>query len=138
MAKAKDIHDPVSVDAFIQNLESGFADLVTEIRRTILESDPEVGEQIKWNSPGFFYKGEMKPFNAKEYKRDVVVMNLRNNTVLLVFPTGSIINDEWGLLEGNYADGRRMLKINSLADFIAKKDDLQAVIRNWLSKVEKP
>lgn len=134
---AKDINDPQSVTAFIQNLEPDFAKLIEAIRQLILSTDPEVGEQIKWNSPSFFYQGEMKAFNAKEYKRDIVVVNIRKGIALLVFPTGAIIEDQTGFLEGEYTDGRRLASFKNMKDIEDKGPALQQVIRQWLTKVEK-
>lgn len=134
---AKDINDPQSVTAFIQNLEPDFAKLIEAIRQLVLGTDPEVGEQIKWNSPSFFYQAEMKAFNAKEYKRDIVVVNVRKGIALLVFPTGAIIDDPTGLLEGEYTDGRRLVSIKNMNDLEDKGPGLQQVIKQWLAKVEK-
>lgn len=69
MAKAKDIHDSESVSAYVQKLDSSVADTVNEIRKIILGTDKQIGEQIKWNAPSFFYTGEMQPFDPKEYKK---------------------------------------------------------------------
>lgn len=134
---AKDIHDPESVTVHIQKLEPGFASIVEAIRQVILSTDATIGEQIKWNSPSFFYTGQMKPFDPKTYKRDIVVMNLRKGEILLVFPTGATITDTTGLLEGNYTDGRRMAKFITMDDVKKKGKDLQKVIRSWLELVEK-
>ncbi|MBV6440982.1 MAG: DUF1801 domain-containing protein [Haliscomenobacteraceae bacterium CHB4] len=137
MAPSRDIHDPGGVSALIQKLPPGFASLVEAIRQTILSVDPEVGEQIKWNSPSFFYKGQMKPFDPKTYKRDIVVLNLHKGSALLVFPTGETVGVVSDILEGNYADGRRLVKIKDMADFERKKEGLKKVIAAWLSLVEK-
>lgn len=134
---AKDSNDPQSITAYIQQLEPGFAAMVEAIRQLILHSSKEIGEQIKWNSPSFFYQGDMKPFAAKEYKRDIVIINTRKNIALLVFPTGAKINDTSGILEGDYADGRRMIIFKTLADVKAKGKDLQQVIKQWLTLVDK-
>jgi uncharacterized protein YdhG (YjbR/CyaY superfamily) len=134
---AKDIHDPKSVTEFIQKLEPDFAQFIEAIRQLILSSSPEVGEQIKWNSPSFFYQGEMKPFDPKEYKRDIVVVNVRKAQALLVFPTGAKIDDTTGLLEGNYADGRRLVTFKTLENVNARGSDLQQVIRQWIAQVER-
>ncbi len=137
MAKSKDINDPQSVSAFIHKLEPEFAQMIEAIRNLILSTDKEVGEQIKWNSPSFFYQGEMKPFDPKEYKRDIVVMNIRKGVALLVFPTGANINDTTGLLEGDYTDGRRLAAFKTMEDVEKKGKDLQEVIRLWLHLVDK-
>ena len=36
------------------------AKIVESLRKIILSTDPEVGEEIKWNAPTFLYSGEMK------------------------------------------------------------------------------
>jgi len=59
--------------------------VVQALRKIVLSVDEEIAEQIKWNSPSFYYTGAMKPFDPKEYKRDIVVFNLhKNDCVLLV------------------------------------------------------
>lgn len=137
MPKSKDIHDPTAVTVYIQKLDPDFAKAIETLRQTILGAGKEIGEQIKWNSPSFFYTGEMKAFNAKEYKRDIVVMNLHKGNILLVFPTGATIKDNSGLLEGDYTDGRRLIRFNDLADIKSKSKALQKIIQTWLSQVEK-
>lgn len=133
---SKDIHDPQSVTAYIQKLEPEFAKMIEAMRQLILSTDKQVGEQIKWNSPSFFYHGPMKPFNPKEYKRDIVVMNIRKGVALLVFPTGATIKDTTGFLEGEYKDGRRLATFRNMSDVKAKGKDLQNVIKQWLKMVE--
>lgn len=137
MTKSKDINDPVSVTAFIKRLDPAFGKLIQAIRKLILETDPSIGEQIKWNSPSFFYTGEMKPFDPKEYKRDMIVMNVRKNQVLLVFPTGAVIKDKTGIMEGDYQDGRRLVTFRDQADLKSKGKALQLVIREWLKQVDR-
>lgn len=137
MAKSKDIHDPESVTAFIQQLEPSHGKLIEAIRQLILGRGKEVGEQIKWNSPAFFYKGGMKPFDPKEYKRDIVVINIRKGIALLVFPTGATIKDTTGVLEGNYNDGRRIVTIKNPDELNKKSKSLSLVIKQWLKQVEK-
>ncbi|AWA30064.1 hypothetical protein HYN48_08215 [Flavobacterium magnum] len=136
MSKSAYDHDPQSVTEFIRNLHPDFAALTEAIRTAVLETDTLVSEHIKWNSPAFFYNGDMKPFDPKEYKRDILVIHTRKNYALLVFPTGNIIDDRDGVLEGNYADGRRMIRLGSIADLNKNRIALQNVIKDWLAKVE--
>src|SRR5690606_3184261 len=121
MAKPTEINDSKSVDTLIQKLEPSFATLIQAIRQTILETNTSISEHIKWNSPSFFYNGEMKPFNPKEYKRDIVVVNTRKSEALLVFPTGNVINSKFKLLQGDYSDGRKIIKFKSFEEFERSK-----------------
>lgn len=137
MAKAKDVNDPQSITAYIQKLDKPLAPLIEAIRQVILQTDQLIGEQIKWNSPSFFYLGAMPPFDPKEYKRDIAVINLyKKNHALLIFPTGARVNDTMGILEGDYKDGRRMVKINDLDDLSTKSLALQTVIKQWLEGID--
>lgn len=111
-------------------------EFVTYVRTFVQQIDPEILEHIKWNSLAFYYSGEMKEFDAKEYKRDLLVVNLHRGKFLLVFPTGSKIDDS--VLKGkNYPDGRKILTIDSLSDLKKIEPDLKAGLVNWLGQIEK-
>lgn len=137
MAKVSDTNDPKSVDEFIAKLDPDFARLINEIRIAILETDETVSEQMKWNSPAFFYNGEMKPFDPKEYKRDILVIHTRKNQALLIFPTGKMIDDQSGILQGDFPDARKSILFKTPDDFQVRKNDLKDVIKDWINKVEK-
>ena len=133
---AKKISDSEKVVAHIANLNSPEAETVVFLRKVILEADSSIGEQIKWNSPSFYYTGEMKPFDAKTYKRDIVVINSHRENLLLVFPTGDKIKGFDDFFEGNYPDGRRIAKIKDLDDARAKAAFLKKVLQNWILLIE--
>jgi hypothetical protein len=104
----------------------------------IMGTDPEIGEHIKWNSPAFYYNGEMAPFDPKEYKRDIVVYNVhKKDEILLIFPTGAQVDDKTGILGGKFTDSRKSVAITSMDDLLAKENKLKTVIRQWLALVEK-
>jgi hypothetical protein len=134
--KAK-LTDEEQVSEHIQKLEPAVGQVVETLRQMILSTDPEIGERIKWNNPSFYYTGEMVEFDPKEYKRDLIVMNLHKGRIMLVFPSGAKVNDQSGLLEGDYKDGRRIAIFKDLADVEAKHGSLQKVIMDWLELVER-
>jgi hypothetical protein len=63
-------------------------------------------------------------------------MNL-SGRIMLVLPSGAKVNDKSGLLQGDYKDGRRTIIFTDEADVRAKANQLQQVIKKWLSLVEK-
>lgn len=134
--KAK-LSDQEQVSEHIQKLEPTVAQVVETLRQIILGTDPEIGERIKWNNPSFYYTGEMVEFDPKEYKRDLIVMNLHKGRIMVVFPSGAKVNDQSGLLEGDYKDGRRIAIFKDLEDVQAKQGALQKIIQDWLKLVEK-
>jgi hypothetical protein len=88
MASSKKLTDQEQVSEHISKLEPEFAKIIEAIRKIILGTDQQIGERIKWNNPSFYYTGEMKPFDPKEYKREIVVFNLYKGRIMLVFPGG--------------------------------------------------
>jgi hypothetical protein len=126
------------VEAFMQKLEHPMKDVLQALREVILAADAGVGEHIKWNAPSFLYIGEMAPFNPKEYKRYIIVSNFfKQDCIRLVFPSGAKLNDTSGILEGDYADGRRIAHFFTLANVEARRSDLQQLIKTWLSLLDK-
>jgi hypothetical protein len=131
------LSDQEEVTAHIAKLEPELGTIVETIRQIVLGAHKEVGEQIKWNNPSFYYTGEMKPFDPKEYKRDIAVLNLHKGRIMIVLPSGAKVNNSSGLLEGDYKDGRRLITFKDLADVKTKEKALQKVIREWVKLVDK-
>jgi uncharacterized protein YdhG (YjbR/CyaY superfamily) len=129
--------DKELVDAHIRQLDPESATCVERIRQIILSTDQTIGERIKWNNPSFYYTGEMKPFNPKEYKREIAVLNLYKGRLMVVFPSGGKVKDPSGILEGDYPDGRRIAVFKDLEDIKSKEAALRGVINDWLDQVEK-
>lgn len=136
MAKVK-LTDAEQVTAHIAQLPKDLQPAVMYLRNVMLSLDQNIAEHIKWNSPAFYYSGEMRGFDPKEYKRDILVMNLRKDKLMCVLPTGAVIQKHREILEGNYTDGRRMIYFKDLADIKEKELQLRKAIQEWLSLVEK-
>lgn len=129
--------DSEQVTAHIQKLDPKLGEVVEYIRQIILNADTEVGERIKWNNPSFYFTGEMAAFDPKEYKKEIIVMNLHKGKIMLVWPSGAKLSNQSGILEGKYTDGRRLLVFFDLEDVKAKKNILQDLVREWVDLIEK-
>ena len=129
--------DQEQVTEHIKKLEPSLGEAIEKLRQIILSSNEEIGERIKWNNPSFYYTGEMMDFDPKEYKRDMIVLNLHKGKIMLVFPSGAKVTDHSGLLEGNYPDGRKTTIFNNLDEILEKQKVLQKVIKDWLELVDK-
>ncbi|MDN3722887.1 DUF1801 domain-containing protein [Aequorivita sp. SDUM287046] len=136
MAKIK-LTDQELVTKHIERLPKEIQPAIEYLRQLMLSIDKNIAEQIKWNAPAFHYIGKMKSFDPKEYKQDILVMNLRKNKIMCVLPTGATLTKNTNILEGDYTDGRRLITFKDLADIKAKENDLKKVIKEWLSLVEK-
>jgi len=134
MAKSK-LTNKASVEEYLSTSTPIVKELLLEIKHLVLGISLEIAEQIKWNSLSFYYTGEIKPFDPKEYKRDILVCNLHRGQLLLVFPTGAKIVDQLG--GKNYDDGRKIITIKDLEDFKTKELQLKQIVVAWLEMVEK-
>jgi hypothetical protein len=135
--KSAPISDEEQVTDHIKKLGPELSKTIQHLRELILSTDKEIGERIKWNNPSFYYTGEMKPFDPKEYKREIIVCNLFKGRIMLVFPSGAKVNDTSGFLEGDYKDGRRIVVFKDMDDIKSRGRALQKVIKAWLKLVDK-
>jgi len=130
--------EPDEVNRYMKSLKHPLSEVVEALRQIILKTDSEIGEEIKWNAPTFFYTGEMRPSNPKEYKRYLVVFNLfKKDCIRLVFWGGGKVNDTSGFLEGEYVDGRRLVQFYDMQDVKAKKKSLQKIMKQQLKLLDK-
>lgn len=130
------LSDTQQVTDHIAQLDPQLGKVITYLRKVILSTDKIIGERIKWNNPSFYYTGEMKVFDPKEYKRELIVMNLHKGRIMLVFPSGAKVKDTSGLLTGDYKDGRRLVVFADLADVKSKEKQLKKVIKDWISLID--
>src|SRR5262245_3997846 len=137
MAEFTKQEESEQVSEHIKKLDPKVAEIVQALRSIILGTDKEIGERIKWNNPSFYFTGEMKPFDPKEYKREIAVFNLYKNRIMLVFPGGAKVNDNSGLLEGDYKDGRRIAVFKDLNHVKAKEKSLRQILKQWLKLRDK-
>ena len=125
------------VDKFMKGFKHPLKQIAEELRQIILSTDKTIGEEIYWNVPSFFYSGPMQPFKPKEYKRHIVVFNFfKKDCVRLIFLRGALADDKSGLLEGDYADGRRLALFRSADEVKTKKKTLQKITKTLLQRTK--
>jgi hypothetical protein len=119
MAKAKNksaSEGTQEVNGYMQLLQHPLKKEIQLVRAIILESDPTILEQVKWNAPSF------------RCTQDFVTFNVRpTDKIHLVFHHPSIVQIKSELLEGEYKD-RRMLYVKDGAEIDASKSELQRII----------
>jgi hypothetical protein len=128
--------DTTSVDAYMKKLKHPMKDVAEEIRKTILDTDKSVGEEIAWNVPSFFYTGKMKSFNPKEYKRFIVNFNFfKRDCLRLIFLRGTLVKSK--LLEGDFKDGRKLIVFHDMKSVKANKKELQKIVKGLIAHIKK-
>lgn len=123
-----------AVDAFMATLAHPHADAIQALRRTILAVDPAIAEGIKWNAPSF-RAGEYFATTHLRAKAGVgIILHLGARTRV---DSGSpmAIADPGGLLQWLAAD-RALVAFADLDDVHGKAPAFQAVLRQWLARLD--
>ena len=117
-AKQKTASDGTKeVNDFMKKLEHPLKNEIELVRTIILESDPSILEQVKWNAPSFRNTEDFVTFNVRPVDK-----------IHLVFHHPSIVQIKSDLLEGEYKD-RRMLYLGNRAEIDAARIEIQRIIR---------
>jgi hypothetical protein len=122
-----------NVETFLAALDSALKPEVLAIRQIILEIDPSITEQIKWNVPSFCTSEHFATFNLRAKDSTGIILHLgakvRDTAV-----TGIKISDPESLLEWLGAD-RAMVKFYDLNDIESKKMAFVNIIQQWIQHV---
>jgi uncharacterized protein YdhG (YjbR/CyaY superfamily) len=97
---------------------------VEALRKIIKNSNPGLGERIKWNAPSYYYKEDIVTFGP-----------VRTGKVLLVFHHPFVVKVKSELLEGDYKD-RRLVYFDSMSAIKANKKELERIIQEIISSIE--
>lgn len=128
--------ETAEVEDYLARLDHPMKQVLATIRETVLAASPDVGEEIKWNAPTFFFTGLLPHFVPKEYRRVLVVTNLfRQDKVRLVFWQGGRVEQHGGLLTGDYSDGRRLAELSSVAEVEAAAESIKSIIRQQIEAI---
>ncbi len=122
-----------NVETFLDALDSTLKPQVLAIRQIILEIDPSITEQIKWNVPSFCTSEHFATFNLRAHDSTGIILHL-GAKVRETAVTGIKISDPESLLEWLGAD-RAMVKFYDLNDIESKKLALVNIIRQWIGYV---
>lgn len=112
------------VDDFLSGLDHPLKKEMQAIRRLIMEVDPAITEEVKWGGPSFYYKGDIATFSPRV-----------KDQAVLVFHQGEML-DARTVLEPA-PKGKAYAKFSSMAEVKAKSEDLKAVIREWIQRMDK-
>jgi hypothetical protein len=108
-----------AVEAWLESYDNPMKDVVSRVRDTILHADARIKESIKRRAPTFSYRGTLASIFPESKKH-----------ASLMFERGAEIPGHHPRLEGSNDTGR-VMKIHTVAEAHAAKDDLQHLVRSW-------
>jgi hypothetical protein len=107
------------VDAWLEHYDNPLKPLVLRVREILHEADPRLGEEIKWSTPTFVYKGNLVSFQprAKQF-------------VSLLWHKGASVPGTHPILEGG-GDTARYSRLADSEAIEGARADLAVVVRAW-------
>ena len=125
------------VDDFLKKLRHPLKPVAEYLRTVILNADKSIGEGIYWNTPTFYFTGEMKAFEPKEYKRFIVGFNFyKQDTLRLIFLRGADASDPKSLLTGDFKDKRKVALFKNIEQVKKAEPDLIKIIKDLIKKID--
>lgn len=126
---------PATVEAFLATLEHPLKDGIVSLRKTILETNPEITEHIKWNAPSFCHGGD-----------DRITFRIPPNSkteVQLIFHRGAKSKDAThfnfvdpsGLVQWAAAD-RGIVTFKKAEEIAAKTPKFVELVQAWLKATD--
>jgi hypothetical protein len=107
------------VEAWLEAYDNPMSEVVRRVRDIILRADHRIEESLQGEAPVFSYRGDLAS----------VFPHSKKHASLMVH-RGAEIPGHHPRLEGTDAPGR-VMKIASVAEANAARDDLQHLVRSW-------
>ncbi|SDE46008.1 protein of unknown function (DU1801) [Dyadobacter soli] len=113
-----------AVDDFLAEINHSRKEEMAALRQIITEVNPSLTESVKWGAPSFFYKRDMATFGPRV-----------KDQAVLVFHEGELLTAR-NVLEPA-TKGKAYARFNNMAEVEARREDLKAVVREWIELMDK-
>lgn len=121
-----------TIDEFLADQPSEKLAQINMLREIIMQTEPNLEENLKWNAPNYVYRGEDRiTFNLMN-KQNIVKLILHMGTGKQENKSGEpILEDDEGMVEWN-SDIRGTISFVDMSDINESEKRLRKVICNWL------
>lgn len=118
------------VTNFLDNLNHPLRNEIEMIRQIILNSNPKLIENIKWNGPNYCDESEDRITMRIQPPKQIQLIFHRGAKVLEQ-PQSRLINDESKLLAWK-ANDRAVATFKTLADINSNQSTLREIVNEWV------
>ncbi|WP_327351251.1 DUF1801 domain-containing protein [Streptomyces sp. NBC_01304] len=117
------------VDQLMEKVDHPQKEAVEYLRSAILQADPKITEQVKWNAPSFCYDGV-----------DRVTFQLKSTDIQLILHRGAKVKDDTGtfsfvddtgLMQWRSSD-RAVVTFKDLDDIKESEPAFIALVKRWV------
>lgn len=123
----------MSVDQFMQALDHPLKPEIEQLRQIMLNADPQICEEIKWNAPSFRTKEHFATFQLRA-KQGVQIILHFGAKVRETAQTGVTIDDPESLLAW-LAKDRAAVTFKNMDEINARRHLFTALIQQWIAHV---
>jgi hypothetical protein len=124
---------PENVETFLASLDHPFKQEILALRQIILDADPSIAEDIKWNAPSFRTSEYFATFHLRAKDGVQVILHLGART-RATSTSGIAIADPESLLKW-LAKDRASATFRDLKDIDARRSAFANIIRQWIAHV---
>lgn len=118
------------VTSFLTALDHPLKTEILLVRDTILKSNPQITENIKWNGPNFLVQGEDR-ITMKIQPPTSIQLIFHRGAKKLTEPKKRLIADDGGLLDWKSND-RAVLTFKTKAEIVKHSEALKELVNKWL------
>ncbi len=119
------------VDAFLAKLDHPHKAAIEALRAVILNVDPRIREEVKWNAPSFFITEHFATFKLHP-----------SNTIQVVFHTGAKVKPNAGAVAVEDPEGiltwpakdRCVATLSDLQDVESRGAAFAKIVRQWIER----
>ena len=106
---------------------------INKIRGLIVEVEPRLEENIKWNAPNYVHKGEDRiTFNLMNKQNKVKLVSHMRATKKENKKGNPVLANDENIVDRN-SDIRGTITFEDISDIEAKSESLKKVIRSWIA-----
>lgn len=118
------------VTAFLDGLRHPLRDNIEILRGIILESNPEISENIKWNGPNYCFE-EKDRITMRIHPPKQLQLIFHRGAQKVKQPAERLIEDASGLLEWKEND-RAVATFKNIEAINTEKENLQKIVNKWI------
>lgn len=125
--------EQITVNEFMENLDHPFKDGVELLRNVIKNSNKNIVEEIKWNSPS--YKIDFHFATFKLYPPKNIQLVLHTDAKVKEKPKKIQLDDPHKIIKWAAPD-RCVITIKSNEEAIKLKNQISEIVKNWIEQLD--
>lgn len=121
------------IELYLAELSSPLEPALRELCAIVRDTDPRIGEEIKWNAPSFFLTGHFATTNLRP--RGPLLLVLHSGVQKRDVDLRAAVHDPGGLLDWKSGD-RAILSFPDLAAVTTAAPQVHSILGDWIAATQ--